>query len=95
LRRADIISRHGGEEFVVLLPETQKEMAYIVADRLRIAVEEMEIMESGQKISLTISVGISSLELENGHDETIEILIHRADQAMYDAKIARNSIRSR
>jgi len=95
LRNADIISRHGGEEFVALLPETQIEMAYIVAERLRIAVENMEIIESGQEFSITISVGISSLEFDNGHDETIEALIHRADQAMYDAKVVRNSIRSR
>ena len=95
LRIADIISRHGGEEFVILLPETQKEMAYIVADRLRIAVENMVLMESGQKISITISVGITSLELDTGQGESIEMLIHRADQAMYDAKVTRNSVRSR
>jgi diguanylate cyclase (GGDEF)-like protein/PAS domain S-box-containing protein len=95
LRSVDIISRHGGEEFIVLLPETQKDMAYMVADRLRIAVEKMEVMDSGQKISITISVGITSLELETGQKESIEMLIHRADQAMYDAKISRNAIRSR
>jgi len=95
LRSADIISRHGGEEFVVLLPETHKEMAYIVAERLRIAVEKMVVMEFEQKISITISVGISNLNLDTGQEDSVETLIHRADQAMYDAKGSRNTVRGR
>jgi two-component system cell cycle response regulator len=95
LRSVDIISRHGGEEFVILLPETQKEMTYIVADRLRIAVENMVLSEPGQKISITISIGITSLDLDTGLEDSIEMMIHRADQAMYDAKVVRNCIRSR
>lgn len=95
LRSVDMISRHGGEEFIILLPETTKEMAFQVADRLRIAVENMEVLSSDHMISLTVSVGISSLDLDTDQGESIEMLIHRADQAKYDAKVFRNTIRTR
>lgn len=55
----------------------------------------MVINESGKKTSITISIGISGINLESGQEDSTEMLIHRADQAMYDAKISRNSIRSR
>jgi two-component system cell cycle response regulator len=95
LRSVDIISRHGGEEFTILLPETQKNIAYQVAERLRAAVEEMEIWSSGIKISMTISIGVASLDAQSGVLESIEMMIHRADQAMYDAKVLRNCVRGR
>jgi two-component system cell cycle response regulator len=95
LRNVDILSRHGGEEFTILLPETPKNRAYQVAERLRCAVETMGVEKAGRNISITISVGVASLEVEIGQVKSIEMLIHQADQAMYDAKILRNCVRSR
>jgi diguanylate cyclase (GGDEF)-like protein/hemerythrin-like metal-binding protein len=79
LRKIDLIARWGGEEFIVLLPETGIDEALIVAEKLRIKVESM-IFENHEII--TISIGISMLK----ESETIESLIKRADQALYHAK---------
>jgi diguanylate cyclase (GGDEF)-like protein/PAS domain S-box-containing protein len=95
LRNVDIISRHGGEEFIILLPETQKDTAFTVAERLRGSVEKMQVMHSEQKISITVSIGISSVEIQPGKIESVELLIHRADMAMYDAKTTRNAVKIR
>ena len=80
VRDVDIISRYGGEEFVILLPEADKEEAYTVSERLRKKMSELEIDDLPK---LSISLGISSYP-EDGSD--IEMLIKKADAAMYAAK---------
>jgi diguanylate cyclase (GGDEF)-like protein len=80
VRDVDIISRYGGEEFVILLPEADKEEAYTVSERLRKKLCELEIDDLPK---LSISLGISSYP-EDGGD--IEMLIKKADAAMYAAK---------
>lgn len=95
LRNVDIISRHGGEEFIILLPETNMNMAFTVAERLRGSVEKMEVKLSKRKISITVSIGISSVDFQSDQIESVELLIHRADMAMYDAKITRNTVKSK
>jgi diguanylate cyclase (GGDEF)-like protein len=80
LRQTDVIARYGGEEFVIFFPETNKEVAYILAERLRKGFSQLRLDELPR---LTISLGISTYP-EDGRD--IETLIKNADSAMYAAK---------
>lgn len=83
LRRSDSAFRYGGEEFVVLLPETELTAARLLAERLRMAFESKRIATaSGEEIRCTVSIGVAGWvpgEGENG-------LIRRADAAAYTAK---------
>lgn len=90
LRDTDLIGRYGGEEFIVFLLETDEQHAIQVAEKLRRAVEELPIDRGGECISVTISIGIALVE--NGNNLSKDILIHRADKALYEAK---NSGRNR
>lgn len=85
LRSADIIGRYGGEEFIILLPLTGAEQAFRLAERIRIAVENMSVDTDQGPTSVTLSIGIVERDLGNTRD-TIEDLFHRADEAMYRAK---------
>lgn len=80
LRQTDVIARYGGEEFVIFFPETNKKVAYILAERLRKGFSQIRL---DKLPSLTISLGISTYP-EDGRD--IETLIRNADSAMYAAK---------
>ncbi len=81
VRTTDICCRYGGEEFIILLPNTDIPVAEIIAERLRFSVEKAHLM--GQSASLTISLGISSYPK---HGEWRDELIGKADQALYHAK---------
>src|SRR6185503_14353378 len=85
VRGLDLACRYGGEEFVVVMPETDASFAYAVAERLRKSIETtpIEISRAPGKISITISIGIAAWE---GESDTAEALLHRADQALYSAK---------
>ncbi len=83
LRETDLLVRYGGEEFVVLLPNTSLEEAQIVAERLRKRVKEKIVHQLGREKSVTISVGISSMHSD---DDSHEMVIRRADHALYEAK---------
>lgn len=80
LRQTDVVARYGGEEFVIFFPETNKEVAYILAERLRKGFSQIRLDKLPR---LTISLGISTYP-EDGRD--IETLIKNADSAMYAAK---------
>jgi len=84
LREIDIIGRVGGEEFAVLLPETDIDQAMDVAERLReeIAKAKVEI-DQVLPINFTISIGVTTLTPQN---ENIEGLLNVADKALYVAK---------
>lgn len=83
LRNIDIIGRYGGEEFVILLPETDEESAYLVAERLRESVMKTTFETNSGLITITISVGVTTLrEVKQG----LASLIDQADTAMYQAK---------
>ncbi|MDA8382889.1 MAG: diguanylate cyclase [Betaproteobacteria bacterium] len=82
LRGADAFGRLGGEEFAVLLAETDATGACELAERLRAAVEGLAIPNDGETIRLTISIGVAEI---NG-DEDVEQLLRRADLALYGAK---------
>lgn len=84
LRDWDILGRMGGEEFAVLLPETDSMQALEVAERLRKAVATTGIpIEDGAVVHLTVSTGIATA---NDSDITVETLLERADKALYEAK---------
>ncbi|MBV9993057.1 MAG: PleD family two-component system response regulator [Alphaproteobacteria bacterium] len=85
IRGIDLACRYGGEEFVVVMPETDAGFAYAVAERLRKSIETtpFPISRAPAKLNLTISIGIASSE---GLSDTADALLHRADQALYSAK---------
>jgi len=83
LRRYDVICRYGGEEFLVMLPNTELSMALETAERLRQLVAESEVSpEESETIKMTISLGVSSLQ----PDDSLDNLVYRADNALYLAK---------
>jgi len=82
-RTADIAGRYGGEEFVVLLPDTDKAGGKIFAERLRQAIEAQEMSHEGQVIRCTISLGVADLSQPTAEYKT---LIELADQALYSSK---------
>ena len=83
VREVDLVGRYGGEEFIVLMPETARDMAVQVAERLRSTVTEKPFRTEDGEIKLTISIGVASKDENTLHLET---LIARADQALYIAK---------
>lgn len=84
IRGIDLACRLGGEEFVVMMPDTDLAKAYIVGERLRqcIANEPFEFSQ-GKQLSITSSVGLAALD---GVGDTSDALLKRADQALYSAK---------
>ena len=82
LRREDLLGRYGGEEFMVLLPETKPQAALVVAERIRTAVLASRVTLPPQQIRFTVSVGVANLS-QGG---TLEELLKLADKAMYLAK---------
>jgi two-component system cell cycle response regulator len=85
IRGIDLACRCGGEEFVVVMPETDMAVAAMVAERLRrrIAADAFVIQQGAGSVPVTISIGIAALR---GKDDTAAALIKRADQALYRAK---------
>lgn len=84
LRTMDIFARYGGEEFVCLLPEQDHDGALETAERIRQIIEKVQVTFEEQSICVTASIGVASLQEENGL--TLEGLIDRADQALYASK---------
>lgn len=84
LRTTDILGRVGGEEFVILLPETRFDDALSVAERVRVGVSTPPITLFTGTVNLTVSIGVATFR-EGGKD-TIEKILSRADAALYAAK---------
>ena len=83
IRKSDLLARIGGEEFALVMLGTEPPGAWVVLDRLRIAVAALRIPAGGQDIGCTISIGITD-RVETDHEWPT--LYKRADQALYDAK---------
>jgi two-component system cell cycle response regulator len=84
IRGVDLACRFGGEEFVVLMPDTDFRQAQGVAERVRQAVAEKNFdTGNGRPLAITVSVGVA---LNEGADDTPELLLKRADVALYRAK---------
>lgn len=95
VRPKDIVCRPGGEEFLVIMPETPGDLACAAAERVRraIAAEPFEIAETpGDSIDVTVSVGVATYA---GEEDTVGHVLKRADDALYEAKSAgRNQVKS-
>jgi diguanylate cyclase (GGDEF)-like protein len=91
LRTTDVVGRYGGEEFVVVLPETSIDDAATISEKLRSAVEKASVRSrDGTPVSVTISVGITG---GRGRTLRAEVLLRGADAAMYAAKaLGRNQV---
>ncbi|HEV8694602.1 MAG TPA: GGDEF domain-containing protein, partial [Lysobacter sp.] len=85
LRQDDLLGRIGGEEFVVLLPDTSLQGAQQVAERLRASVERIDLSDIASDLHVTISLGLSMLRPQ---DAGLHDVIDRADAALYRAKEA-------
>ena len=83
LRETDVLARYGGDEFVVILTETAQERAIEVAERIRGAVENTSFNADGERVSSTISIGVSSFTQEATEEDGILI---RADKKLYESK---------
>lgn len=90
IRDSDVSGRYGGEEFAILLPDTDQGGALILAERLRQAIEDVNVVHEGEVIRFTISLGVADLaHSARDHQELIEW----ADQALYASKKAgRNQV---
>lgn len=93
LRNIDIVGRLGGEEFAIVLAQTDGEQAAEVAERLRATIEQHGVLLScGVLLHYTVSLGVTTL---SGADDTVERLLKRADDALYAAKHdGRNTVRT-
>jgi diguanylate cyclase (GGDEF)-like protein len=85
VRKYDVIARYGGDEFLVLLPETDKEKANVIAERLRESVEQQVFTVGLTPVPTSVSIGIASMPLDS--TDSSELVLF-ADNAMYASKRA-------
>ncbi len=83
VRQIDFVGRYGGEEFCVVLPEADKEQAFIVAERIRIAVESKSIKVYDEELKVTVSIGISTFPVDA---QDPGMIIEASDKALYLSK---------
>jgi two-component system cell cycle response regulator len=85
VRGIDLACRYGGEEFVVVMPDTDGQAAEMVAERIRAEIERtpFTVGRDGATINVTVSVGVSCVRHP---PDTVAALIKRADMALYEAK---------
>jgi diguanylate cyclase (GGDEF)-like protein len=86
LRASDLAGRLGGEEFAVLLPETDFAGARQLAQRVRMSIATAPLIIGGARIELTVSVGVAAVPTDGPPDAAIELALRDADEAMYRAK---------
>jgi len=82
IRSTDTLFRYGGEEFCLILSNTEQDGAQLLAERVRQSVEEMIYIHEDATLQFTISIGTATLRM----DEGVNMLHKRADEAMYEAK---------
>ncbi|MFD3165282.1 diguanylate cyclase [Herpetosiphon sp. NSE202] len=83
LRPTDLLGRYGGEEFAILLPDTDVSAALTIAERLRLAIGRHQIQHEQASIRLTVSIGVTGLSKD---DTSVASLLDRADRGLYIAK---------
>lgn len=92
IRNIDLACRYGGEEFVIVMPDTDMALARVVAERIRneVALHPFIVEEGAKQLPITVSMGVSTLEVDG---ESGDQLLKRADVALYQAKRAgRNTV---
>jgi diguanylate cyclase (GGDEF)-like protein len=83
LRETDIFARYGGDEFVVLLPQTKTDGAFQVAERIRKAIAATPLDTHGKDVPTTVSIGLASFPNQGAE---LAVVMNRADQALYTSK---------
>ena len=88
VRKEDVLTRYGDEEFIVILPETTEQQAMIFAERFRHDVEKMEFIPANEeeRHPITVSGGIASFPTDGDIEENSNTLIRYAEHALYNAK---------
>lgn len=86
LRPVDHVARFGGEEFVVLLPDTPVEEAQQVLTRLQRKLSASLFMHEGQEVFVTFSAGVTAYRVVDGAGEALDLALARADEGLYEAK---------
>ncbi len=88
IRKEDILTRYGDEEFLLILPNTSEENAFLFAERFRRDIEKMEFIPAGEeeRHQVTISGGISTYPCMENVDEDANTIIRYAEHALYNAK---------
>ena len=85
MRDVDILARYGGDEFIILLPQTNAQQAYLIAERIRESVASTRIESDGGPFVVTLSIGVSET-VHTPQDTSVENAIRRADKGLYMAK---------
>ncbi len=87
-READYAARYGGEEFAIILPDTDIENAALIAEKMRVSIEELKIPHESSMVNevLTMSFGVTSLSSGKNYKNNESILIAKADECLYEAK---------
>jgi diguanylate cyclase (GGDEF)-like protein len=85
LRYTDVLARYGGDEFIVLLPETPGKGALEVANRIRDAVAGAPLDLDGKRVACSVSIGVAGHPADGN---SLDAVVARADRAMYQAKQA-------
>jgi two-component system cell cycle response regulator len=93
-REIDVVSRYGGEEFLIILPEIGPEDAYSIAERIRINIAEKHFNKKNLNINLTASFGVMGVKnFEEIHDITVNKMIKIVDKKLYESKsLGRNRV---
>ncbi len=88
IRKEDILTRYGDEEFLVVLPNTSEANAFLFAERFRRDIEKMEFIPAGEeeRHPITISGGISTYPCIEGAEEDVNTIVRYAEHALYNAK---------
>ena len=81
-RSSDVVARTGGEEYLLVLPDTRLDAARVLAERIRSAISDHALLVENQRIKVTVSIGVACLEGESNLDD----LAQEADRALYLAK---------
>lgn len=84
LRQGDMLARWGGEEFLIMLPNTDIHGARIIAEKIRKAIAEERFHMAGQEFSVTMTFGLTQHEESDSIDDSL----NRADEALYQGKKA-------
>lgn len=84
MRQDDAIARWGGEEFIVMFPNTNHDQAKVVAKRIKAAAESIKVEGIRRQVVCTVSIGLTAYD---GSSETIPDLLKQADEALYEAKV--------
>ena len=85
IREIDVLARYGGDEFVILLPQTNAEQALPIAERIGESIAAVRLEADTGSLGVTLSIGIAQMWRESA-DENVERIVQRADKALYEAK---------